>query len=70
MVLQARAHSPENYFGNGLGIPSHDYIESIYTNGNLTQVNYRRGGASGRIVATIVMTYDGNGNVLTLERTA
>lgn len=68
-MVQQRAHSPENYFGNMLGIPSHDYIENTYTGDNLTQVIYRRGGSSGRIVGTILLTYDSNGNVLTLERT-
>ena len=50
----------------GLAIPTHDYISNTYTGSNLTQTEYRLGGATGTIVATAVMTYDGSGNLLTL----
>ena len=54
---------------NALGVPPHDYISNTYTGSNLTQTVYRRGGASGAIVATLVMTYDGSNNLLTVTRT-
>lgn len=49
----------------GFPIPTYDYIDNTYVGGNLTQTVYRRGGASGTIVGTVTMTYDGNGNLLT-----
>lgn len=52
----------------GLEIPTHDYIGNTYTDGNLTQTVYKRGGASGKIVATLTMTYDGNNKLLTVTR--
>ena len=62
-------YGSSNYITNGLGIPAHDYIENSYTGNNLTQVIYRLGGSSGTIVGTVVMTYDGSDNLLTVDRT-
>jgi hypothetical protein len=53
---------------DGLSIPTHDYIANTWTGSNLTQTVFRRGGASGVIVATLTMTYDGSGNLLTVTR--
>jgi hypothetical protein len=53
---------------DGLEIPTHDYIANTYTGTNLTQAVFRRGGASGKIVATLTMTYDGSDNLLTVTR--
>ena len=53
----------------GMNIPAHDYISNTYTGANLTQVEYRSGGASGRVVATVDMTYDGSNNLLTVTAT-
>jgi len=65
-----RKYGEENYIANGLGIPAHDYISNTYDgSNNLTQTEYYLGGSGGTNVATIVMTYDGNGNLLTVERT-
>ena len=52
----------------GLEIPTHDHITNTYSGSNLTTVVFRRGGASGTVVATLTMTYDGSGNVLTVAR--
>lgn len=52
----------------GLEIPVHDYIANTYTGSNLTQTVFKRGGASGVVVATLTMTYDGSGNLLTVTR--
>ena len=52
----------------GLEIPTHDYIANTYTGTNLTQTVFRRGGASGKIVATLTLTYDGSSNLLTVTR--
>ena len=52
----------------GLEIPTHDYIANTYTGSNLTQTVFRRGGASGKIVATLTLTYDGSDNLLTVTR--
>ena len=60
----------ENYIANGMGIPAYDYISNSYSpDGSLIEVTYRLGGSSGDIVAVLEMTYDGDGNVLTVERT-
>jgi hypothetical protein len=53
---------------DGLEIPTHDYIANTYTGTNLTQTVFRRGGASGTVVATLTMTYDGSDNLLTVAR--
>lgn len=52
----------------GLEIPTHDYIVNTYTGSNLTQTVFKRGGASGTVVATLTMTYDGSSNLLTVTR--
>lgn len=52
----------------GLEIPTHDYIVNTYTGSNLTQTVFKRGGASGKTVATLTMTYDGSNNLLTVTR--
>ena len=52
----------------GLEIPTHDYIVNTWTGSNLTQTVFKRGGASGKTVATLTMTYDGSGNLLTVTR--
>jgi len=53
---------------DGLEIPTHDYIANTYTGTNLTEAVFRRGGASGKVVATLTMTYDGSNNLLTVAR--
>jgi hypothetical protein len=53
---------------DGLEIPTHDFIENTYTGSNLTKVEFKRGGSGGKIVATLDMTYDGSGNLLTVAR--
>lgn len=50
----------------GLPVPAYDYLENTYSGSNLTQTVYKLGGASGTVVATAVMTYDGSGNLLTM----
>jgi hypothetical protein len=53
---------------DGLEIPTHDYIANTYTGSNLTKVEFKRGGSGGKLVATLDMTYDGSGNLLTVTR--
>ena len=53
----------------GLEIPTHDYISNTYdANNNLTTAVHKRGGASGKTVATLTMTYDASDNLLTVTR--
>ena len=52
----------------GLAIPEHDYVSLTYTGVNPTTVVYKQGGSSGVIVATLVMTYDGNNNVTSITK--
>lgn len=53
----------------GLSVPEHDYIGITNdVNGNPTTVVYRSGGSSGQIVATVNMTYDGNGYLVSVTR--
>jgi hypothetical protein len=48
----------------GFAAPStSDYAAFTYTGSNLTQVVYKRGGASGDVVGTLNLTYDGSNNV-------
>lgn len=53
----------------GLNISLHDYVSCSYTGANLTGVVFKEGGASGDTVATLVLTYDGSGNLLTVTKT-
>jgi hypothetical protein len=39
-----------------------------YTGSDLTEVVYKSGGAGGTVVATLTLTYDGSGNLLTVTR--
>jgi len=56
-------------FRAGLEIPTHDYISNTYDgSGNLTIVQYYRGGSSGRLVATLTLTYNVSDNLLTVTR--
>lgn len=53
----------------GLNIPAYDFLRNTYNGaGNLTRVDYYRGGETGQLVATVLMTYDNLGNVLTITR--
>lgn len=53
---------------SGFEIPTHDFISNTYDgSNNLTQVLYKRGGAGGKVVATLTLTYDGSNNLLTVS---
>jgi hypothetical protein len=53
-----------------LQIPEHDYGVNTYdASNNLLSTVYRLGGPEGTIVATVTMTYDAEGNMLTFHRT-
>ena len=63
--------SAEVNISNPMGIPAHDFISNSYdASNNLVMVTYKLGGASGVTVAVLEMTYDGNQNLLTVERTS
>jgi hypothetical protein len=53
---------------SNLSIPEHDYVSCSYTGTNLTGAVFKVGGASGDIVATLILTYDGSNNLLTVTR--
>lgn len=53
----------------GWDIPVHDYRAFGYTNGNLTSITYKTGGAGGTTVATLTLTYDGGGNLTAMTKT-
>ena len=52
----------------GLSIPEHDYISLSYTGANLTGVVYKSGGSGGQTVATLILGYDGNGNLSSVTK--
>lgn len=72
MSYHNKAFAVENLNGtNGLGIPAHDFIQNAYdVSNNITSTEYYRGGlqGSGELVARVVYTYDGNSNLMTVER--
>lgn len=53
---------------NGLVPGIFDYVGITYTDGNPTQVVYRRGGEAGAIVSTLNLEYDEDGNVETISK--
>jgi len=61
------AHPLSEDSGNGFSVPDHDYqLHSGTTNDHgPTQIVYRKGGATGKIVATETVTYDANHYVAT-----
>ena len=54
-------------FENGWMVPDHDYQSHSGATAahGPTQVVYKKGGASGKLVATETITYDGNNNIAT-----
>lgn len=63
--------SPDNPLPTiqGLAIPEHNRIEfSNYVGANPGTIVFKQGGSGGNAVATLTLTYDGNGNVLTVTR--
>jgi hypothetical protein len=56
------AHPLSEDSGSGFSVPDHDYqLHSGTTNNHgPTQIVYRKGGATGKIVATETVTYDAN----------
>jgi hypothetical protein len=53
---------------SNLSVPEHDYVSCTYTGSNLTGAVFKFGGASGITVATLVLTYDGSSNLLTVTK--
>ena len=53
----------------GLVPVKYDYIEMNYTGKDLTQMQYKLGGPTGTVVATVDYTYDLNKNVKSMKRT-
>lgn len=59
------------FISNNLGIPAYDYIDIAYNGDNtIATVSYYRGGKqdSGKKVGELEMTYDGSGNLISVER--
>lgn len=52
----------------GLNISIHDYVSCSYTGTDLTGVVFKTGGSGGTTVATLTLTYDGSGNLLTVTK--
>ena len=46
----------------------YDHIAMSYTGSNLTEVVYKIGGASGTVVATLTLGYNGSGNLTSVTR--
>lgn len=68
MAAKNSKHNSNNLIANGMGIPAHDYLENVWTDGKLTKTTYRLGGVSGTIVAVIETAYSGS-NIISVERT-
>ena len=54
---------------SGLVPPGYDYIALSYTGVNLSEVEYKEGGASGTVIATLALVYDGSGNIISITKT-
>lgn len=57
-----------NGLPSGMVTENYDYIEMSYTGDDLTSVVFKRGGASGVVVATLTLTYSG-GKLVSVEKT-
>jgi hypothetical protein len=63
------ATQPYGLAVHGLAIAEHDRIElSNYVSGNPGTIVFKQGGAAGVTVATLTLTYDGSGNLLTVTK--
>lgn len=66
-----KKHEQSLYISNNMAIPAYDYVDFQYdSDNNPTTVVYYRGGNqdSGKKVGEIVMTYDSNSNLISVER--
>lgn len=52
----------------GWNISNYDYLSLGYTDGNVSSVVYKQGGAAGTTVATLTLAYDGSGNLLSVTK--
>lgn len=52
----------------GMNIGMYDYIELGYTADNVTSITYKTGGASGTVLATLSLTYNGSDNLTSVTR--
>lgn len=69
-VEQGVGSTPWSVAEQNILVPEqYDYIGLGWTGVLLTSVTYKAGGASGTIVATLALTYDGSDNLLTVTRT-
>jgi len=53
---------------NGLVPSGYDYIALSYTGDNLTGVEYKEGGISGTVVASLTLVYDSNDNITSITK--
>ncbi len=47
---------------------AYDYVNISYTGSNATTIEYRSGGPTGLVVATLTLTYDGSNNVTSITK--
>lgn len=47
---------------------NYDYVSLGYTGTNLTTVQYYQGGASGTLMVTLTLAYDGSNNLISVTR--
>jgi len=52
----------------GWNVADYDYLSLGYTDGNVSSVVYKQGGAAGTTVATLTLAYDGSGNLLSVTK--
>ena len=53
---------------DSMGIGTYDYMSLSYTGSNLTGVIYKLGGASGTVVNTLTLGYDGSNNLTSVTK--
>lgn len=65
-----RPYADTNYITNPMGVPAHDFVKLEYLNDNLSAVEYFIGENqdSGTKVARQELSYDGSGNLVSVER--
>jgi hypothetical protein len=66
-----KPHADTNYISNPMGVPAHDFVKLTYNgSGALTGIEYFIGEnqESGTKVAEQILEYDGNGNLVSVER--
>lgn len=68
VLIRGNAEGSALPITGALRIPEHDYVGFVYSGSTLTGISYKSGGVSGETVASLVLSYDGNDNLISVAK--